>query len=167
LEFSLILGMAQMATCGHAATEVDKTYRRSWELCLRLKKTRRLVRVLWGVHTCLINAGKLVPALELAREMRQVADTSGVAASIIESLHALGTTLAFMGDVAGAREALERILTFVSPIAQHQFRSKTLVSQTALLGAAAPVSPELECHDSASQTNPLCRIAVGHALLSV
>ena len=127
LEFSLILGMAQMATCGYAAPEVEKTHRRSRELCLRLNETRRLVRVLWGIHTCLVNSGELVPALELSREMRQVADALDNPASIMVSLHALGTTLAFMGDLAGAREALERTLT-LSPIGQ--FRGSLYVLDT-------------------------------------
>jgi tetratricopeptide (TPR) repeat protein len=151
LEFSLTLGLAQMATCGYAAPEVETTYRRSWELCLRLHETKRYVRVLWGVHTCLINAGKLVPALELAKEMRQVADTSGVTASIVESLHALGTTLAFMGDVAGAREALERIRTFLSPIDQHQFRGSLYVLDTGVtsMSMLARVLARMDLFDEA------------------
>ena len=119
LAFSLTLGIAQMATRGYAAPEVERTHRRSRELCLRLNETRRLVRVLWGLHTCLVNAGKLVAALELSREMRQVADALADQAAIVESLHALGTTLAFMGDLLGAREALERIFA-ISPISQHK-----------------------------------------------
>lgn len=113
LEFLLILGMAQMATCGFAAPEVEATHRRSWALCLRLGEKRRLVRVLWGVHTCLVNAGQLVSALELAAEMRQLADALGDRTSITESLHALGTTLAFMGKPEEARDALERIFVIL------------------------------------------------------
>jgi tetratricopeptide (TPR) repeat protein len=85
------------------------------------------VRVLWGIHTCLVNSGELVPALELSREMRQVADALDNPASIMVSLHALGSTLAFMGDLAGAREALERTLT-LSPIGQ--FRGSLYVLDT-------------------------------------
>jgi len=76
--------------------------------------------VLWGIHTCLINAGELSPALDLAIEMRQVADELGDPASIVESLHALGTTHAFMGNLADARETLARIFV-LSPIGQHKF----------------------------------------------
>ena len=127
LEFSLILGMAQMATCGYAAPEVEKTHRRSRELCLRLNETRRLVRVLWGIHTCMVNSGELVRALEVSREMRQVADALDNPASIMESLHAHGTTLAFMGNLVDAREALERALT-LSAIGQ--FRGSLYVLDT-------------------------------------
>jgi tetratricopeptide (TPR) repeat protein len=115
LEFLLILGMAQMATCGFAAPEVEATHRRSWALCLRLGEKRRLVRVLWGVHTCLVNAGQLVPALALAEEMRELAGALGDRASVTQSLHALGTTLAFMGKPEEARDALEQIFV-ISPV---------------------------------------------------
>jgi tetratricopeptide (TPR) repeat protein len=126
LVFSLTLGMAQMATCGYAAPEVEKTHRRSQALCLRLNEKRRLLQVLWGLHTCHVNAGELVSALELSREMRQVADELANPASIVESLHALGTTLAFMGDLVGARKAMEKIFTIV-PVGQHEFRGSLYV----------------------------------------
>ena len=129
LKFSLILGLAQMATCGFAAPEVEKTHRRSRELCLRLNEKSHLVRVLWGIHTCLVNAGELAQALELAREMRQLAGELGNPVSIVESLHALGTTHAFMGNLMDAREALEEIFT-LSPIAQHKFSPSLYVLDT-------------------------------------
>jgi tetratricopeptide (TPR) repeat protein len=120
LELQLTLGMAQMATKGYASPDAELTHRRSRELCVRLNETRRLVRVLWGLHTCLLNAGELMPAYELAREMRELADRLDDPRSITESLHALGTTLAFMGDVTGARDALERIFE-LSPIGEHRY----------------------------------------------
>jgi predicted ATPase len=110
LEFFLTLGMARMVTCGYASPEVEQTYRHARELCLRLGEKKRLVRVLWGLHTCLVNAGELVPALEVAGEMRQLAEELGNTVALIESHHALGTTLAFMGKLAEARIALEKAL---------------------------------------------------------
>ena len=120
LEFLLTLGMAQMATKGYASAEAERTHRRSRELCVRLNETRRLVRVLWGLHTSMVNAGDLMPAYELAQEMRELADRLGDPPTIIESLHALGTTLAFMGDVADAHAALERIFE-LSPVGEHRY----------------------------------------------
>ncbi len=129
LRFTQILGLAQMATFGFAAPEVEKTHRRSQALCLRLNEKGRLVRVLWGIHTCLVNAGALVPSLEVATEMRQLADELDDPVSLVESLHALGTTHAFMGDLTEAREALERIFE-VLPLDEHKFAPRLYALDT-------------------------------------
>lgn len=126
LQFSLMLGISQMAVRGYAAPEVEITHRRSWALCLKLNEKRRLVRVMWGVHTCHVNSGELAAALTLAREMRQLADASGDPASIAESLHALGTTLAFMGDFVAARKALEAIFPIL-PVGGHKMAEAVYV----------------------------------------
>jgi hypothetical protein len=126
LRFSLILGMSLMATRGYADPEVEKTHRRSRELCHRLKETRRLVSVLWGLHTSTHIAGDLVDALEVAREFREVAEASGDPIAVVQSLHALGTTLAFMGRLAEGRQALERIFA-AYPLSQHEFHGSLYV----------------------------------------
>lgn len=129
LKLSLILGLAQMATCGFAAPEVERTHRRSRELCLRLNEKRLLVRVLWGIHTCVINAAEFAQALELAEEMRTVATELDDPVSIVESLHALGTTHAFMGNLEQSREMLERIFAVLPP-GQHRFVPSVYVMDT-------------------------------------
>src|SRR5262249_37471955 len=115
LVFSLILGLSQMVTCGYTASEVERTHSRSRELCLKLNESRRLVRVLWSLHTCRVNAGDLPAALALAEEMREVAKKVRTPVAEVESLHAWGTTLAFMGRLAPARQALERIFEISPP----------------------------------------------------
>lgn len=109
LLFSLTLGMSLMATQGYAAPEVEATYQRSRALCIQLKEPKRLFPVLWGVHTCKIIRGELRDALNVAQEMRQVAETSNDVRVTVESLHALGTTFAFMGRLVEGREALDSI----------------------------------------------------------
>jgi tetratricopeptide (TPR) repeat protein len=121
LMFSLTLGMSLMATRGYAAPEVEKTHRRSRELCLKLNEVRRLLLVLWGLHTCAVNAGDLTPALDIAREMRQIAETLKEPIANAASLHALGTTLAFIGRLTEARETLESIFA-TYPVSQQAFQ---------------------------------------------
>jgi len=87
------------------------------------------VRVLWGIHTCVINAGDLAAALELAQEMRQVASELNDPVSIVEALHALGTTQAFMGKLTDARETLESIFAIL-PIERHKFFPSLFVLDT-------------------------------------
>jgi tetratricopeptide (TPR) repeat protein len=110
LSFSTSLGLALMVTRGYADPEVERVHLRSRELCLRLHDQRTLVPVLWGLHTCLVNAGELLPALDLAEEMRHLALARNDPESLVQSLHALGTTLAFMGRTAEARASLEEAL---------------------------------------------------------
>lgn len=126
LAFTLTLAMAQMATCGYAAPEVEATHRRSWVLCLRLNEKRRQVRVLWGVHTCLVNAGQLVPALDIAQQMQQVAAELNDRSATVEALHALGTTQAFMGNVLEARRTLESIFS-LAPVSEHNLRASIYI----------------------------------------
>lgn len=126
LRFTLTLGMARMSISGYAAPQVEQTYRRARDLCLKLNDGRRLVPVLWAIHTCVTNAGKLPESLDVALEMRRAADALGHKESIIESLHAYGTTLAFMGRLREARTVLEQIF-IVAPLAQHEFRGSLYV----------------------------------------
>ena len=83
LMFSLTLGMALMIARGYGAPEVEKTYRRSKELCLKLNETRRLSPVLWGLHTCAVNTGNLAHALEVAKEMNTAAKASTEPSALI------------------------------------------------------------------------------------
>ena len=126
LFFSLTLGMALMSTRGYAAPEVERAHRRSRDLCLKLNEPRLLVQVLWGIHTCETNGGRLPESLETALEMRRTAEALGNRDAIISSLHALGTTLAFIGRLREAREAMEQI-PVLDPPGQHEFRSAIYV----------------------------------------
>ncbi|MBL8291767.1 MAG: AAA family ATPase [Bryobacterales bacterium] len=126
LRFSLTLGMALMSTRGYAAPEAERTHRCSRELCLKLGDIRRLVPVLWGIHTCEVNGGRLTEALETAMEMRKAADALQYPPAIVESLHALGTTLAFLGRLPEARQALEGIFE-LAPVSKHEFRGSLYV----------------------------------------
>ena len=81
-------------------------YQRSRALCIQLGKTRCLLPVLWGLHTCQTNRGELVPALAIANEMLQVADSSNDPLATTEALFAAGSTRGFMGRWADARRAL-------------------------------------------------------------
>ena len=122
LHFSLVLGLSLMVTRGYAAPDVERAHRRAKELCIALNETHHLMPVLWSIHTCEINAGNLQPALEVAQEMCTTSAGLTDPFAKIESLHALGTTLAFMGRLVEARQSLEAIFEIDSmsrPVFQH------------------------------------------------
>jgi tetratricopeptide (TPR) repeat protein len=126
LMFSLTLGMSLMAARGYAAPEVEATHQRSRALCIQLGQTRHLLSVLWGLHTCEINRGDLLPALAVGNEMRQVAEGLGDSFAIAEAMFAVGSTLGFMGRWGDARPALERTFE-VYPLSGHVLRSTLYV----------------------------------------
>jgi predicted ATPase len=132
------LGIAQMSTLGFAAPEVHRTHERARELCEQLGQRDLLVRVMWRLHTCRVNSGDLLGALRLAEEMRTIADQVGTLNAGVESLHALGTNLGFMGRLEAAREPLERIAALTES-QQNTFDTSLyvldpLVTSSSLLG---------------------------------
>lgn len=123
----LILNLALMVTYGYAAKEVEESHRRSLELCVRLKEIRRLPGVLWGLHTCQVNRGELVASLEVAQHIEDLLKTTQDAATAIQSLHARGTTLAFMGRLREAYELLTQIPLVAADSPQDPSRSLYLL----------------------------------------
>jgi tetratricopeptide (TPR) repeat protein len=126
LVFSLTLGMSLMATRGYAAREAEVVHRRSRELCLKLGQPRRLLLVLWGLHTCDANRGELLPALAVANEMRQTAESLADPFARVEALFAEGSTLGFMGEWQASCDAFERVIQDY-PISRHELRSSQYV----------------------------------------
>jgi tetratricopeptide (TPR) repeat protein len=150
LEVSLVFGLAMMVTKGYAAPEVERVHRRSRELCLRLNDFRHLVPVLWGIHTCLVNSGDFIPSLELAEEMSRVAASQNDPEFLIQSLHATGTSLAFMGRVREARVALEQgIQLLASPQRKSRRSLYILDTSVTLLCMLARVLARLDLRDEA------------------
>ena len=112
LRFSLIHGLALMATRGYAAPEVEKTYTKSRELCHLVEEKRRLSSGPLGPTHLLRQPERFTQRLGRcsgkwfrAPRIQQSQSRAGV-----EALHALGTTLSCSwGDCARGGENLERI----------------------------------------------------------
>jgi hypothetical protein len=127
LRFSLIHGLALMAARGYAAPEVERAYTHSRELCFRLKEKRRLVPVLWGLHTCHLNRSDLPGALAIAEEMVRTTEAAANPIARVEALHALGTTFVFMGRLReGRNNTLEGIFEDY-PVSDHVFQASIYV----------------------------------------
>ncbi len=109
LSISVTLGMSLMATKGYAAPEVERTHLRSRELCLKLGDMRRLFPVLWGLWTCYLIGGRMHEAMRVAEEMLGPAEQSGDPTVLVEALHAKGSALGFMGNMAEGCAYLERV----------------------------------------------------------
>jgi tetratricopeptide (TPR) repeat protein len=110
VDLLMIAGVGHMVTGGFTSPDAERVHRRARVLCERSGDTFRLATVLWRLHTHELNSGRLLSAHELAKDMRRVTTQIDSAASNIQSLHALGTTLSFIGRFDEARPLLERIL---------------------------------------------------------
>jgi tetratricopeptide (TPR) repeat protein/predicted Ser/Thr protein kinase len=115
LPLSVTLGMSLMATTGYGAPEVIKTHIRSRDLCLKLNDRRRLFPVLWGLWSSYLIGGQHRHAVEIAQEMLAAAAGANDPVVMIEALHAMGSTLSYMGRLTEAREYLERIPALYDP----------------------------------------------------
>ena len=110
LDFSLLLGLALMPFRGYGSPETGDAHRRTRDLCVKLEDYGRLLPALWGLHLCEVNAGRLVSSLSVAQEMRQAAEKLADRFALGASLHAMGTSLAYIGRLSEARQSLEPIV---------------------------------------------------------
>jgi tetratricopeptide (TPR) repeat protein len=93
---------------GFAAPEVEAAYTRALALCRRTGNVPELFGILWGLWHFFAISGNLDRALELARELRDLADSSDNPGRLSQAHRALGETLLWRGDFPEAREETDR-----------------------------------------------------------
>ena len=118
LPLTLTLSIALMATRGYAAPEVLRAQLRSRELCLALGDTRRLFPVLWGLWSSYLISSRLEEALQVAEQMQPAVEASEDVTVQVEALHAMGTTLGYLGRLRESRQYLDRVFERYDPAVQ-------------------------------------------------
>jgi DNA-binding winged helix-turn-helix (wHTH) protein len=108
LRLQMALGLMLMNSRGHAAPEVDRTYRRAADLSERIGNRPGLYRMLWGLHRFMLIRADIKRALTLARKGVAMASKSDEQGQLLEAYVALGVTLFYAGQLAPARVALAR-----------------------------------------------------------
>jgi tetratricopeptide (TPR) repeat protein len=140
IDLQLALGPALIATKGPAAPEVEQTYARARTLCAQVGETPQLFQALRGLWSCYFNRGALPGARELGEELLGLARGAASPTYLLESHQALGMTLFFLGDYAGAQTHCEQGMTLIDPTAQR--------AQALYQGSA----PGVRCLVTAAQT---------------
>lgn len=110
LELQLSLGNAWM----HTATpvlELEKSYKRARELCLKMDKTTQLCQSLGGLAIYYLIRAEHLTALKFAGETLNLAQQIGDPVRIRMGHWQTGTALFFQGEFAKALEHLEQVLT--------------------------------------------------------
>jgi serine/threonine protein kinase/tetratricopeptide (TPR) repeat protein len=104
----ITLGMSLIAVKGYAAPDVERTFTRARELCLRTEASPQLFPVLRGLSLFYRTRPKLDEARKLGEQLLNLAEGRQDASLQIEALFALSFTLLFMGEFAAALEYAER-----------------------------------------------------------
>jgi len=99
------LGGALLVTQGYASTEVERSYLRARELCLRVGETPELAPILWGLWLFYINRSRLDTARELGETLLRLAEHDPTLSVLAHN--ALGATALFAGAFVDSRRHLE------------------------------------------------------------
>jgi predicted ATPase len=102
------LGVALVATKGHAASEVEHVYTRALALCQQAEVMPQLGWTLWGLQTCYFVRGKLQTAREFADQLLSVAQRHHHKELLGVAHYLLGSTLFSLGELNDARAHLEQ-----------------------------------------------------------
>jgi hypothetical protein len=115
LALLITLAVPLLTTKGFSAPEVQDTYTRARELCLRGGETPRLFSVLRGLWFFNLTRGHLRSAQELAKQLLTLGEGAQDPSLLIEAHFACGTTLFWVGDLAPARDQLEQGIHLYDP----------------------------------------------------
>jgi len=103
LELQAAIGPAYMATLGWAAVEVERSSQRLLELATLRADHERVYQAMWGLWTVHFVRGELHSAMEIARQVYDVAQSTGDPMLRITGCHALGYTSYSRAELETAR----------------------------------------------------------------
>jgi class 3 adenylate cyclase/predicted ATPase len=115
LELQIALGQALIASQSWGAREVGEAYARARELSLALNRPRALLFALWGqwvYHNC---RADLERARHLAKEMRDLGETTGDVPTQVLGCDASGNTCSNLGEFTAGRVYAEKGLALYDP----------------------------------------------------
>src|SRR5262249_46228584 len=115
LELQLALGSCLAAIHGYSSGEVGAVYDRTNELCEALGDSERLFTSLNGQFLYCSVIGRTRDARQIAERMRWLADSREDPSKRVISHRAIAAPLMQLGELVGARAALEKVLTFYDP----------------------------------------------------
>jgi predicted ATPase len=107
LALRIAIGGPLIATQGHAAAEVERTYSRAWALCDQLGPSAELFPVLRGLWNYHLVRGELRRAHDLSARLVALAEEQRTPVRRALARRTLGTTLFYLGRFADAAVALK------------------------------------------------------------
>ena len=107
LEVRLALAVPQIAACGYAAPNVERTCSRARALCEHLGDSQHLFFVLRGLWNCVLDRAALGESLEIAQQLLALASDRDDPEALALAYRALGTTRFNRGEFAAALNAFQ------------------------------------------------------------
>jgi len=107
LALHVALGAALIVIGGHASPEVERTYLKAREMCLRLGETPELVPVLFGLWRYYVTRPDLKTARELGESLLRLAHNADDPALAVIAHYALGASRYFLGHPPVALQHLK------------------------------------------------------------
>jgi predicted ATPase len=115
LPLQIALGGPIIAAKGYAAQDLEQVYGRALELCNQVGDTSQVFPALRGLWNYYLDSGMLPNALEIAKQILDIADDSQDSTLHLVAHRAMGTTLFFLGEFTSALQYLERGISFHDP----------------------------------------------------
>ena len=147
----IILSTPLIALKGYGDPEVELTYKRARELCQQVGETPQLFFALAGLCLFYTLRAELQTAHELAEQLVHLAESIQFSGFLQGAYQALGVTLFGMGDLARARECLERSFTYDDP--QQRYSSPVIEPRVDYFSQLALVLCLLGYPDQALKSN--------------
>ncbi len=119
LDLLLLLGPAVIVTQGWTSPEIERAYRRAYDLCQQLGETAQLFPVLFGLWLPALVRLEMQTAQGLAEELLILAQRLHDPALRLEAHWALGITVFYGGEFATVRDHMTHGIALYDP-RQHQ-----------------------------------------------
>jgi DNA-binding winged helix-turn-helix (wHTH) protein/predicted ATPase len=119
LWLQITLGVPLIASEGYAAPDVGAVYLKARTLCQRLGDTPEISQVLWGLWVFHVLKAELSTALEIARELLQLAERLPYPGIGLRGHWAMEITFTHRGEFALAVEHFDHAISLYEP-AQHR-----------------------------------------------
>jgi class 3 adenylate cyclase/predicted ATPase len=130
LALRLAIGGPLIATKGHPAPEVERTYSRALALCDQLGRTGELFSPLRGLWHCYLVRAELRRALELAERLVALGEEEQIPLRRALARRALGTTQFFLGRFADAAATLDEGIAIDNAVEAWEERRADLLLHT-------------------------------------
>ncbi|MFZ2267303.1 MAG: BTAD domain-containing putative transcriptional regulator [Azonexus sp.] len=117
LEFELQhgLALAAIACDGYASMQASAALARAQALCVEHEGSPEMFRSVWGLWASASSRAGYGYARKLADQLLPMAESSGDPVQLQQAHFALGNTLFWQGEFAGARQHLEQALALYEP----------------------------------------------------